>query len=94
MHRLQSGDMLVVDCQSDLLAQLNTRLVVPLLSREDAPGEMARLNPTVAIDGREYVVATQLAAAVLQRELGDALVSLQDRAFDIVGALDVLIGGV
>jgi toxin CcdB len=94
VHRLKNGGALVVDCQSELLEHLNTRLVVPLLPRENSPGQVARLNPSLAVGDREYVMATQLAAAVLQRDLGDVVASLQDRSFDIVGALDVLISGV
>lgn len=37
---------------------------------------------------------TQFAATVPKRELGEAIVSLNARSFEIVGALDVLISGV
>jgi hypothetical protein len=39
-------------------------------------------------------MATQLAAAVLQRDLGNVVASLRDRSFEIVGALDILFSGV
>jgi toxin CcdB len=94
VHRLKSVATLVVDCQSELLEHLSTRMVVPLISREQAPVQVARLNPLVSIDGQEFVMATQLAAAVLQRDLGNVVASLRDRSFEIVGALDVLFSGV
>jgi toxin CcdB len=94
VHRLKSGATLVVDCQSELLEHLSTRMVVPLISREQGPVQVASLNPLVSIDGQEFVMATQLAAAVLQRDLGNVVASLRDRSFEIVGALDVLFSGV
>src|SRR5690348_14936449 len=94
VHRLNSGSGLVVDCQSELLEHLSTRLVVPLIPREEGAPQVARLNPLVFVDGREFIMATQLAAAVLQRDLGEVVASLRDRSFEIVGALDVLFSGV
>ncbi|WP_121119875.1 CcdB family protein [Croceibacterium ferulae] len=46
VYRMRQGGILVIDCQADLLSGLNTRLVVPLLARSDAPQPAARLNPT------------------------------------------------
>lgn len=94
VQKLSSGQGLIIDCQSDLLAQLNTRLVVPLILRKNAPAPAARLNPIFDIAGREHVMVTQFAAAVRVSELGAIVESLRYRSLDIVGALDVLITGV
>lgn len=94
VHRLNSTDTLVVDCQSELLDQLNTRFVVPLVPRDQTLKPAERLNPVFAIGGRDYVMVTQFAAAVERRELADVIFSLSDRSFEVVGALDVLISGV
>ena len=94
VHRLNSSDALVVDCQAQLLESLNTRFVVPLLSKEVAPLPAHRLNPVFSIAGGDYVMVTQFAAAVERHELGESVASLRDRAFEVVGALDVLISGV
>ena len=53
-----------------------------------------RLNPIFEIDGREYALLTQAAAAVRRAELGEVIGSLAGRSFEITGALDVLISGV
>lgn len=53
-----------------------------------------RLNPLFDIRGERYVLVTQYAGAVEQRELGPIVASLAHRAHDIVNALDVLITGV
>ena len=92
VHRL--GDGLVVNCQSDLLDQIDSRFVVPLVGRAAAPRVAHRLNPIFEIEGKDYVMLTQGAAAVRIRELGEVVVSLSDRSFEITGALDVLLSGV
>jgi|SRR5581483_3764868 len=94
VHRLKAGPELVVDCQADLLQNLNTRFVVPLIARERAPAPAQRLNPVFMLAGREHVMVTQFAAAVPKRELGEILLSLRDRSFEVVAALDVLVSGV
>jgi toxin CcdB len=92
VHRLANG--LVVDCQSALLDRIESRFVVPLVPIANAPNIAQRLNPTFKIQGEDYVMMTQAAAAVRRRELGPVLTSLADRSFEITGALDVLISGV
>jgi toxin CcdB len=89
IHRF--GDALVLNCQSDLLNQIDSRFVVPLVPRTHAPNVAHRLNPVFAIDGQEYVMLTQAAAAVRGRALGPVVGSLSERSFEITGALDVLI---
>ncbi len=84
----------MVDCQSDLLAHLNTRVVEPLLARGEAPKPASRFNPIFVIDGIEHVMNTQFAGATERRRLGPVLTSLEDRAFEITDAFDVLISGV
>lgn len=85
---------LVIDCQSDLLARLESRLVVPLVPRSDAPQIAQRLNPVFEIGGQEFVMLTQAASAVRRRELGEVVLSLSPQSFEITGAIDVLISGV
>jgi toxin CcdB len=92
VHRL--GNVLVIDCQSNLLNDLESRLVAPLLPRSQAPRAAQRLNPMFEIEAVEYVMLTQAAAAVRKRDLGAVVTSLADRSFEITGALDVLISGV
>lgn len=92
VHRLGAG--LVVDCQSELLAHLNTRVVVPLLPRDEAPKPASRFNPIFEIEGGEFVMDTQFAGAVEKRRLGPVVASLEERGFDIVDAFDILLTGV
>jgi toxin CcdB len=92
VHRF--GDGLVIDGKSGLLIQLDSRFVVPLVRSSEAPKVAQRLNSIFQIDGQDYVMFTQAAAAVRRRELGAVIVSLADRSFEITGAFDVLISGV
>ena len=92
IHRL--GDGLVLDCQSDLLRHIASRLVVPLVPLSDAPVPAHRLNPVFEIDGVKYVMVTESAGAVPTHQLGPIVGSLAERSFEITGALDVLISGV
>jgi toxin CcdB len=94
VHRLKDGRTLVLNCQSDLLDQLNTRFVVPLIDRNDAPAAAKRLNPVFEVVGRDHVMLTQFAAAIQRRELGPVVLSLKHRSFEVTDALDVLISGV
>ena len=92
VHRLGKG--LVVDCQSDLLDPIDTCFVLPLTPRTHVQKVARRLNPIFEIDGREYALLTQAAAAVRRAELGEVIGSLAGRSFEITGALDVLSSGV
>lgn len=87
------GGGLVVDCQADLLSDLKTRFVVPLLPQAEAPRPAERLNPIFGFAGATYVMATQFAATVPVAELGDLIGSLKREEFAIGSALDMLITG-
>jgi hypothetical protein len=52
------------------------------------------LNPVFTIKGKELVMATQFAAGIHTRELGETVASLHGRSLEVLGALDLLISGV
>jgi toxin CcdB len=91
--RRDGGAGLLLDVQADLLSELNTRLVVPLLPEDEAPRPATRLNPLLVVDGRRWVMVTQFAAAVLTRELGPTVASLRHEADAVDGAVDMLVIG-
>jgi toxin CcdB len=93
VYGLRQGEGLVLDCQADLLRDLKTRFVVPLLPEDDAPRAADRLNPVFYLGGRSYVMATQFAATVHVRELADLVGSLQREEIAITNALDMLLTG-
>jgi toxin CcdB len=63
-----SGGFLL-DVQTDLLSGFNTRLVVPLMPAGRVPAPTRRLHPAFAIEGKRYIMATHLMAAVPASEL-------------------------
>jgi len=89
----KNGGAFVLDCQADLLGDLNTRLVVPLLPLGEAPEPAARLNPIFEVEGAHFVMVTQFAASVPMRELGEIVQSLGSERDAIGAALDMLIIG-
>ncbi|HEX7819666.1 MAG TPA: CcdB family protein [Sphingobium sp.] len=93
VYRQKAGGFPVLDCQADLLSDLNSRLVVPLLPIGEAPKPAARLNPVFDVEGERLVMVTQFAASVPVRELGEIIQSLGMEGDAIGAALDMLITG-
>ena len=83
---------LALDCQSNTLRHLNTRLVVPLIPFDEAPIAGDRLNPLFDIEGG-VVMLTQFAASLPVTELRNHIASLVDQEYVIGAALDMLISG-
>ncbi|MEW9922409.1 CcdB family protein [Marimonas sp. MJW-29] len=84
------GDVLMVIVESDLLPPDPAVVVIPLLP--DYPA-VARLNPVISHEGKDYILATRLIAAVRRsgiRPIGNASAS----ADDITRAIDVPMSGV
>lgn len=93
VYRQKQGGWFVLDCQADLLSDLNTRLVVPLLPIDLAPKPAIRLNPIFDVEGERLVMVTQFAASVPIRELGEIVQSLSPEQDAVSAALDMLIIG-
>jgi toxin CcdB len=86
---------LLLDVQTELLTTLATRTIVPLM-RKRLVGRsiITRLNPTVAIEGTEYVAVFQEIAAVPLSILGSKVVSCIRQRDEFVRALDLLFTGI
>ena len=85
----------VVDMQADLLSDLATRVVVPLAPasagrREDIP----RLNPVVAIGGKDYFFKPTEIATLPRALLRDRVANLESaHRNDVIAAMDFLLQG-
>lgn len=88
-----SGDGFLLDVQTDLLSDLNTRVVVPLLPKSKSPKPATRLNPTFVIDGEQVVMVTQFLAAVPVGMLKSSTHTLSQDFDKITVAIDMLIQG-
>lgn len=84
---------LVLDIQSDLLSDLNTRVVVPLISIEIAPKLARYLNPIFDIGDEQYVMMTQYLSAVPTLQLGKFVGNLSGQFSEITRAIDMVFQG-
>lgn len=80
----------LLDVQSDLLDALNTRVVVPLMTKSDAPKPAEYLNPIFKVDSEEVVMVTQFLAAVPARILKAPVATLDVAHDQITRAIDML----
>ncbi|KQT34941.1 hypothetical protein ASG29_01990 [Sphingomonas sp. Leaf412] len=85
---------LLVDCQSDALAYLATRLTAPLMPLSKAPEGRPRINPVFDIFDEPHVLVTQFAASIRKTELRRRVADLTPYRLEIVSAFDVLLTGV
>lgn len=93
MYPNPSGEGFLLDVQTDLLSDLNTRVVVPLLPRARAPKPATRLNPTFEFKGETVVMVTQFMAAVPVGILKNPVGSFAQEFEKVTSATDMLIQG-
>ena len=85
----------LVDLQSDLLSELETRFVAPLARSRLPMTVLPRgLCPIFMIDGDEVVLIAHEAGPVDARQLKHPLSSLRSEAHIITTALDAVISGI
>ncbi|MEQ1688751.1 MAG: CcdB family protein [Sphingopyxis sp.] len=82
----------LLDCQADLLDELDTRVVVPLLPTT-AMIAATRLNPLFEIDGQSHIMQTPMIFSIPTERLGPPVLSLSNCDLDIIAALDMLFSG-
>lgn len=91
----RSSVPLLLDVQSDLIAELATRVVVPLYTAAAMKGSVLKtLTPTFVIDGKTYVMVTPQLAGISRKQLGTQVATISDRRDEIIAALDMLITGI
>jgi toxin CcdB len=83
----------LVDCQSNLLSILETRVVVPFVPMSDTP-TASRLNPVISIEGERHIMSTQLLFAIPKSRLAIPLGNIAEERDKILNAIDVLWSGV
>ncbi|MBV8190922.1 MAG: CcdB family protein [Alphaproteobacteria bacterium] len=90
----QGSFPLLLDVQSDLLGELQTRVVIPL-GKATSLGKkpISRLMPVFPFQGESYVLVTPLLAGIPRKELGAAVGTLADCRDAIISALDFLVLG-
>lgn len=83
----------LLDVQSDVLSNLETRVVVPLYLQERRHKVMSVLTPTLEIKGQRYTMMTPQLAGMPRSMLKKSVASLAERRGDVVAALDLLFTG-
>ena len=83
----------LLDVQSDLLKDLASRVVIPLVPLAVFGPALKKLNPVFSIDGTAYVLATAEIAGTPARNLGRLTGSLEVHRLEIKGAIDFLCDG-
>lgn len=86
---------LLLDVQSDLVADLGTRVVVPLCPASAMKGKIIHtLMPVFDIEGKQYVMLTPQLAGIGKNQMGVKVADLAQHRDAIVAALDLLITGI
>lgn len=80
----------LLDIQNDILKELSTRVVVPMI--KDIPAARI-LNPKFNINGIEVVLSTSELASISVENLGSKICSLENFREEIIEAVDFLITG-
>ena len=85
----------IVDIQTPVIAELSTRIVIPLGRRDLFRDEMLQgLTPTITYEGDELLLLVPQIASVPSRILRDSIGSLSHFRDEIIAALDFAITGV
>ena len=83
----------LLDVQAELLENLATRVVVPLITSSAMGKAVKHLNPQFEIRRATVIMSTAELAGVPVRILGEKVGSLKDRRNEIIAALDFLFTG-
>lgn len=83
----------LLDLQADLLDNLNTRVVVPLVAATLMGRAVKHLNPRFNVKGEAVFMSTAELAGVPKSALGEKLGSLREQQNEIIAALDFLFTG-
>lgn len=92
--RTKSIFPLLVDVQSDLLEDLQTRVVIPLTRASTLTKKpLGNLTPTLVFDDESYLLMTPQLAGVAKTALGSLAGSLAEQRQLILAAIDFLLVG-
>jgi toxin CcdB len=84
----------LLDIQADLLDNLATRVVVPLINASAMGKAAQHLNPQFKIKRTALIMSTAELAGVSVNILGVKVCSLKDQRVEIIAALDFLFTGI
>ena len=83
----------LLDLQDEIVDNLATRVVAPLVSVDEVHQQMKILNPVIVVNGEEYVLMSHLLAAIPASVLRDKISSASRQRDEIIASLDFLFTG-
>ena len=84
-----------VDVQSDLLSDLNSRIVIPLSAQETLNKLNAKkLCPIIKVGEDTFILLTHQMTSVPRAALKKEVTSLEHYRYEILGAIDLLLTGI
>jgi toxin CcdB len=90
----QSDIDFLVDVQADMLSNLETRLVIPLVRHKKFKSEgFIKLKPTIIFLNRKFTLITPDMASVTLSKLGKLRGNIAHNHHEIIDSIDFLIQG-
>ena len=84
----------LLDIQNDILEQLNTRVVVPMVYLSSIhKKQISNVSPIFKINGRNCAMLTPQLAAIPVSEIGTSVTELSSFRTEILSAIDFLVTG-
>lgn len=91
----RAGVPFMLDVQHGLLADLSTRVVVPLCPAAAMRSTRVKtLMPEFEVDGGRYVMLTPQLAGISGKQMGKVVENLAAHRGEIMAALDLLLTGI
>ncbi|MEA3544953.1 MAG: CcdB family protein [Thermodesulfobacteriota bacterium] len=83
----------LISLQDEIIDNLSTRVVAPLVPVDEVSGRMNILNPIIYFAGTEYLLMTHLLAAIPASALKTKVGSVLTQRDEIIASLDFLFTG-
>ena len=94
VYRFSADVPFVLEVQADILSDLDSVVVVPLLPiASDQNLELPRLCPVIRLSGEDFILMTTDIAGISRTKLGPKVGSLADQRAIVVDAVDFLLQG-
>ncbi len=79
--------------QDEIVDNLTTRVVAPLIPINEVPKQIKILNPTISVNGEDYILMVHLLAAIPTTALKIKIGSVTSQRNEIIATLDLLFTG-
>lgn len=84
----------LVVLQNDLLRELSTTVVAPLIQKAEFGRPASVLNPVFEVQGEQVVLSVAELAGISRHQLGEPVGSVAGRRDEILAAIDLLFTGI